>query len=115
MAAADISGFTDPGDLNFKIATLLAMLSGASGDDKPAFVDSNELVDALAFIAALVLEQSPGFTTPRHLRLASEEFGRRAHQFAKAIREQRERTGVPVMSAFAEDFRVIPKDAAGHA
>jgi len=115
MAAADISRFTQAGELNTAIATVLAVLCGATNDGKPAFKDANELVDIIAFIAALIVEQSPEFTTPRHLRLGSEEFGRRAHEFVKAIRDQRDRTGTPVMSAFSESHSVIPADAEGYA
>lgn len=115
MAAADISRFTQPGELNETIATILAVLCAGPKGDKPAFKDANELVDMIAFTAALLVEQSPEFTTPRHLRLGSEEFGRRTHVFVKAIRDQRDVTGKPVMSAFSEAHSVIPADTVGNA
>jgi hypothetical protein len=115
MTAADISRFTQPGELSETIAMILAVLCAGPKGDKPAFKDANELVDILAFTAALIVEQSPEFTTPRHLRLGSEEFGRRTHEFVKTVREQRDRTGTPVMSAFAESHSVIPMPAEGHA
>ncbi len=115
MTAADISRFTQTGELNDTVATVLAVLSGATNGGKPAFKDANELVDIVAFTAALLVEQSPEFTTPRHLRLGSEEFGRRTHVFVKAMRDQRDRTGTPVITAFSEAHSVIPSEAAGHA
>jgi len=115
MAEADISRFTQPGELNETIGLILAVLSGAPNDGKPAFKDADELVDIIAFTAALIVEQSPEFTTRRHLRLGSEEFGRRTHGFVKAIRDQRDVTGKPVISAFSEAHSVIPVDATGHA
>ena len=115
MAAADISRFTQPGELNETIATILAVLCAGPKGDKPASKDAGELVDIIAFTAALIVEQSPQFTTRRLLRLGSEEFGRRTHEFVKAIRDQRDVTGKPAISAFSEAHQVIPADAAGHA
>jgi len=114
MTEADISRFTQPDELNTAIATILAVLCAGPTGDKPAFKDANELVDIIAFTAALLVEQSPQFTTRRLLRLGSEEFGRRTHAFVKAIRDQRDVTGTPVISAFSEENYVIPVDAAGH-
>jgi hypothetical protein len=115
MAERDISRFTDDPDLRQRISLLLAVLAGGPDHDQPGVTDANSLVDAIAFLAALLVEQSPEFTTPRHLRLGAEEFGRRTHEFVKAIREQRERTGTPVISAFAEIAHVIPTEQAGRA
>jgi ATP-dependent RNA circularization protein (DNA/RNA ligase family) len=59
----------------------------------------------------MLVEEGPDFTTPRLLRLGVEEFERRALAFAKALREQRERTGGSAMAAFMGDggeARAIP-------
>ena len=111
MAPADVSRFLDDPELRRRTELLLAVLAGGPDYEKATYTDAGTLVDLVAFLAAMLVEAGPDFTTPRHLRLGVEEFERRALSFAKALREQRERTGVAVMSVLMGDggeARVVP-------
>jgi hypothetical protein len=111
MASADISRFTSDPDLRRRLELLLTVLAGGPDYEKTAYTDADTLVDVVAFLAAMLVEEGPEFTTPRHLRLGVEEFERRALGFVKALREQRERTGKGAMETFMGDggeARAIP-------
>jgi hypothetical protein len=108
MIQADIAKFSE-GALNLRTGLAFVTLAGSHPDEtEEVLVDANQIVDMLAFLGALVVEGDPMARTNQGLRLSAEELGRRVLAYARAIRAEGERTGVPVIMKFGGTGNVVP-------
>lgn len=111
---SDLARFTDDPQLKTMISHLLAVLGGATTAPEPQegerfYGDGEVMVEALAFLGALLVEGDPGASTNQLLRRSADEIARRTTLYAKAIRADNERTGEPLIARFVDAPEVIPK------
>jgi len=111
VAEANISRFLRDPDLHMTVGRLFLTLAGShESETEETFANANQMIDTLAFVTALLVETDPAANTPQRLRLSAEEFGRRVHAFAKAIRDQTAQAGTPVIMNFG-GLRAVQMDA----
>jgi hypothetical protein len=111
---SDITKFIDDPRMKLMVSHLLQVLTGATNPDADDhdgtfYGDGEVMIEALAFLEALLVEADPGANTNQLLRLSSEEIARRATLYAKAIRAENERTGERLIAIFAGADEVIAK------
>jgi hypothetical protein len=114
MKDGDISKFIQGGAMQMRAGLAFVSVAGSHPDaSEEVIVDAGEIVDTLAFLTALVVESDPAARSNQGLRLSSEEIGRRVAAYARSIRAEGERTGVPVIMHFGGTGNIVPMAADG--
>lgn len=101
MTETSIDRFIDGGPTHQRTALGLYALAGAqAGATTP--LSAQELIDQLAFIAALMIQGDPRLTTNQQVRLVGEQVGKDVAAYVRAIRARDAKGGKPVMAYFSE-------------
>lgn len=112
MAEYPVSYFTDDKTEADRIQMLMHIASGLGFDEtNETLVSVEMMVGRLAFVAALLTEFMPTAKTPRDLRLMSEDFGDKVFRYSKAIRQESQAKGEPVIYRFGGTTVVAPGNA----
>jgi hypothetical protein len=84
----------DPGyshdQLNAKVWDVMKALMEPDGNR----IDAELCLDALAFVASVILDMDPHVAAPSHLRRAAEQHGAVILRYLKFLRAHYERTGI---------------------
>lgn len=93
-------------DIPYAVADhVVKLIITGSLPDGQSTVDPDHAIDGILMALAMIMDQAPECATPRDLRLATENYGKRLHHHAKIFRDYFDKSGVHMIDHVVDRFR----------